>query len=43
MPNRLSAAWRGAWIRRAADAALVAALAVASLVEIAFEQPHGGG
>ena len=43
MPNRLRTAWRGAWIRRAADAALVATLAIASLVEIAFGQPHGGG
>lgn len=43
MPNRIRTAWRGAWIRRAADAALVAALAAGSLLEIAFEQPHGGG
>ena len=43
MPNRIRRAWRSAWIRRAADAALVATLAIASLFEIAFEQPHGGG
>jgi DNA-binding NarL/FixJ family response regulator/signal transduction histidine kinase len=43
MPNRITTTWFGARIQRAADAALVAALAIASLVEIAFERPHGGG
>src|SRR5204862_6674108 len=43
MPNRITTPCSGARIGRAADAALVAALAIASLVEIAFEQPHGGG
>lgn len=43
MPKRIRTAWRSAGIRRAADAALVAALAGASLFEIALERPHGGG
>src|SRR4051794_12623557 len=43
MPNRIRMAWRSAGIRRAADVALVSALAIASLVEIGFERPDGGG